>query len=1277
MTHKRFLCVFLTLVLLLSLLPTVGFGADTVKAGDSFTYTQAEHWGKANEIWSWQWALSDSTDFSDMTFTTVEGQGECYVADWDKYPYCAARKGGINVHPNEKADTARVFTAPASGWITVEASVARTNAYTTPSSNSPTSFRVLLEKTTVYPTEGDYQILTSTETENISFRIYMKKGEKLRFIIGALDNRNGDAVNLQTTLTYDTVDASTKELLRVGESFTYSKTSATFGTEDPHWTWEWTPAGKTTFSPMTYQYVEKYSKYLYASDWNTYPYNYVDSLGVKLHPAANADTVKTFTVPFTGTVELDTTVSRYNNLSDVTTSGANGTSLRILVNTTQAYPLYSSNLVLDSTTAKNFKVSLPVTAGDKIRIVIGGLGQVTGDAVKMENTVTYTDTRKPEICVSDAESFSVTEEQWANNDMGNWSFEWRDQDDTFGDMTYQYVEHYGRYMYASDWSKHAYNCADWLGVKLHPAKTRDAVKTYTVPFDGRIRLHTRIMRYTDYVAEGSKTPTSLVIYKNEEQIWPTNGSQKEITSTEEYAFNVYVDVRPGDKIRCVVGSMGNTTNDGVKMYNTVTYRAVGPRELAAVMDQYNQRIDVINVQGDNLDSAETAWSWKPTTALGFDNLVKFNSPTDAKLRYSKSLKKYVVAICSSRGFMGVVDFATGKKLWQVTVTDESNPHSIEYLPNGNVAVAGSIGDWVRIYTASQGSTSSKYVQVTLEGAHGILWDPDRQILWCLGTEEIVAYSIGGTAASPTLKELTQYHANFTDAIRSGHDLSPVYGNKDRLWISSKTVMQYDIPTASFVTAYDEAEVIAHNSVKGISNFPDSDTIVYVYPNNTYLTHDSDRIFVASLKEGKFYGTTHTHSTGAYYKVRTWSSAYISEPHRSHRAQTVPGTEPTCTAEGKTEGKICSICGIIMTAQQTIAPKGHSYVYTKLDSLNHSITCKACELSEIAAHSYTEGNCICGEAEVKEAVLDPTIKIGHSLNLASDISINFGVAKALLAGFDMDTVYVESAFEVYEGEEYKGTTTVRIDPVDSGYYYYFTLTGLTAVQMNDTITSVFYGIKDGQPYYSNADVYKISDYAYSQLNKTSAPDSLKTLCADLLRYGAKAQLFKGYRTTALADSNMTDAHRAYLSDTEAVTFGNTNKVLDDLPNAPIAWAGKGLDLDSKVCLKFIFNPAGLDLGELTLKVSYKDLYGEEMRLTLTDPYDYSGNGILYAFTLDALLASELREVVSVQIYHGDTPVSPTLQYSADTYGNNKTGNLLDLCKALVAYGDSAKRYFVAS
>ena len=232
-------------------------------------------------------------------------------------------------------------------------------------------------------------------------------------------------------------------------------------------------------------------------------------------------------------------------------------------------------------------------------------------------------------------------------------------------------------------------------------------------------------------------------------------------------------------------------------------------------------------------------------------------------------------------------------------------------------------------------------------------------------------------------------------------------------------------------------------------------------------------------------------------------------------------------------------------------------------------------------------------------------------------------------------------------------------------------------MNDRIRSVLHGSKDGQEYYSPTDDYSIADYAYSQMNKPNGvPDKLKILCAELLRYGGAAQIYKNYRVNALADSNMTDTHKAYLSDIDAVTFGNTNQTLDDLANASIKWVGKSLNLDSKVCLKFIFSMGSYtgDVSDLSLRVSYTDTYGATKELVLTNAELYNAKLGYYAFTLDAMLAAELRSVVSVQVYSGNTPVSCTLQYSADTYGNNKTGTLLELCKALFAYSDSAKSYF---
>ncbi len=302
------------------------------------------------------------------------------------------------------------------------------------------------------------------------------------------------------------------------------------------------------------------------------------------------------------------------------------------------------------------------------------------------------------------------------------------------------------------------------------------------------------------------------------------------------------------------------------------------------------------------------------------------------------------------------------------------------------------------------------------------------------------------------------------------------------------------------------------------------------------------------------------------------------------------------------------------------------------------------------------------------------KIGHTLDLASDISVNFIIRKSELDGFDTDTMYLLADVDRGEG----ANDRIHILPDDRGSYYYFTVSGLTAVNMNDEIRAVFHGVKDGKEYYSSVDHYSIAQYAYSQMGGTLASEKLKKLCAELLRYGSYAQIYKNYRTDHLADSAMDDTQRGYLSDLEAVTFGSHNVQLDDRPESAILWKGKALDLNSKICVKFIFamdNYDG-DVSELTLRVSYTDVYGAKKELTLSNAELYNPESHYYAFVMDRLLAAELRTVVSVRAYAGETPVSSTMQYSADTYGNNKSGALGQLCKALFAYSDMAKEFFSA-
>ena len=476
------------------------------------------------------------------------------------------------------------------------------------------------------------------------------------------------------------------------------------------------------------------------------------------------------------------------------------------------------------------------------------------------------------------------------------------------------------------------------------------------------------------------------------------------------------------------------------------------------------------------------------------------------------------------------------------------------------------------------------------------------------------------------------------------------------------------PTTTFANAGTISDIALefHNLVSNTEGTTGDIVVDYIYIGPKKLMPDGIYRTYFRNEDGKLLENALVYmGETAVYTKETPTKAPDSEMHYAFAGWKTEDGKDAVLTNVKSD--------LTVYASYTAVP--HSYAYHNLADGTHKGTC-SCGYTVTEAHSYTDGICPCGETGPKELIEDTSLKLNHSLNLASDISVNLLVSKTLLEGYDMNTVYIESTVDCYEGNQHTGTSTLRMEPVLNGNYYYFTLNGLTAVQMNDRVSSVIYGTKNGQPYCSPVDEYSIASYAYSQLNNPDRPETLKTLCADLLRYGAKAQIFKSYRTDALADDNMTDAHKAYLSDMEAVTFGNTNKILNDVDNAPIPWAGKALDLESKVALKFVFNPANYkgDPSALTLKVSYTDINGSSKSLSIKDPELYNPDMGLYVFTIDALLAAELRAVVSVQVFAGDMPVSCTLQYSADTYGNNKVGTLGDLCKALFAYSDSAKAFF---
>ena len=405
---------------------------------------------------------------------------------------------------------------------------------------------------------------------------------------------------------------------------------------------------------------------------------------------------------------------------------------------------------------------------------------------------------------------------------------------------------------------------------------------------------------------------------------------------------------------------------------------------------------------------------------------------------------------------------------------------------------------------------------------------------------------------------------------------------------------------------------------------------------------------------------------------SYVDSYI--PATGHQEITTPGTPATCLSAGSTDKKHCGTCGQILLPTAVIPALGHDHsLYTDRGE-DHTVACSRCADTLSQPHSYVQGQCICGAVEVTGPQIAQGIMIYKSLNLASDISVNYMVNTVQLDVYD--SFYMECEIPVYEGNEQIGTRIYSPTAVARGYFYYFTLDGLIALQMNDIITATLHLSKDGREYVTPPMEYSVATYAYNQLNKEDTSESLKSLCANLLRYGATAQIWKGYRTDAPADGAMTDRHRAYLTELDTVTFCDRKGTMEDCSQPLLSWASNGLSLESKVVIRYVFRKDSYqgELSDLDLHLSYTDCRGAEVQTVIHGAREYAPNTGLYVFDFEELPASELRSVLSAAICHDGVQISHTRRYSVDTYGIGKTGMILTLNQAMLAYGDAATAYF---
>jgi hypothetical protein len=227
---------------------------------------------------------------------------------------------------------------------------------------------------------------------------------------------------------------------------------------------------------------------------------------------------------------------------------------------------------------------------------------------------------------------------------------------------------------------------------------------------------------------------------------------------------------------------------------------------------------------------------------------------------------------SSSGYVGVASYPEEKCLFEAELKGTS-PHSIEYLPSGLVAVASSGGSdtskgFIRVYSTDS-KNGNGFAEAKLTSAHAVLWDETREILWAMGSSQILAYEIGTDSAVPSMKKIEAYGCK---DMKGGHDLSAICGNDDQVWVGGSIIRVFDKTTCKLLNNYAGSNQIDAGKVKCICSFPDG-TAARTVATGVYADHNTDRFNLYEFSGSVAISVGYIFEGRAFYKARSFYAEY--------------------------------------------------------------------------------------------------------------------------------------------------------------------------------------------------------------------------------------------------------------------------------------------------------------------------------------------------------------------------------------------------------------------
>jgi hypothetical protein len=195
-------------------------------------------------------------------------------------------------------------------------------------------------------------------------------------------------------------------------------------------------------------------------------------------------------------------------------------------------------------------------------------------------------------------------------------------------------------------------------------------------------------------------------------------------------------------------------------------------DLVGAVDQAHRQVLVLDQNAGSWNgNGPVRWRWTAPAGSAWANL------SDVKFRTDHNGVR-VVLVAASGGGVASINYRTHHVIWQSSVP--GNPHSIELLPNGAVAVAASTGS--RVWYFPYGSRRA--VSTPLADAHAVLYNDGR--LWALGGSALNQYDYTKTALHKHGRSITG------GGLSGGHDLAAMTNDRrHRMWLTGNRVYWFD------------------------------------------------------------------------------------------------------------------------------------------------------------------------------------------------------------------------------------------------------------------------------------------------------------------------------------------------------------------------------------------------------------------------------------------------------------------------------------------------------